>query len=315
MSSSAVKTYNPNLSDIITKAYRKAGIIALVETASSEQLVAGREQLNLMVSEWMKLGHKTWTYEEAILFLQQGQARYELGSTSTAHVTDAYDFAQTALAADAAAAATAMSVGSITNIANGDYVGVALDDGSMHWTTVNGAPSGTTVTLAAGLPSAASEGAVLVAYTTKIIRPLKISSARRYYYADRNETPADEIALIDYMALPQKDGTASPFTQWMYQPKIPLGVVNVWQAPADVTYAMRFTYQRPIFDFVSNADTADLPIEWVNALIYGLAVEMIPDGNVPEERAMKLINAAAAKLSAITGADREQASIMFQPDV
>lgn len=42
--------------------------------------------------------------------------------------------------------------------ANGDRVGVALDDGTIHWTTISSGGGTTSITLAAGLPSAANSG-------------------------------------------------------------------------------------------------------------------------------------------------------------
>jgi hypothetical protein len=54
-----------------------------------------------------------------------------------------------------------MVVDSITGVASGDIIGVALDTGLWHWTTVNGAPSGSTIVLTAGLPSAAGDNNIV----------------------------------------------------------------------------------------------------------------------------------------------------------
>lgn len=53
---------------------------------------------------------------------------------------------------------TTITVASVTSITSGDIVGLELDDGSTHWTTVNGAPSGSVVTLTNALPSGAAAG-------------------------------------------------------------------------------------------------------------------------------------------------------------
>lgn len=62
---------------------------------------------------------------------------------------------------------TAMVVDSITGFANGDIIGVQLDATTkgfkdIHWTTINGAPTGSTITLTTGLPSAAADGNELI---------------------------------------------------------------------------------------------------------------------------------------------------------
>lgn len=69
---------------------------------------------------------------------------------------------ETTLTAGEAQGSTAMDVASITGFANGDPVGVMLDNGNMHMTTVNGAPAGGVITLAVGLPSAAAIGKQVV---------------------------------------------------------------------------------------------------------------------------------------------------------
>lgn len=69
----------------------------------------------------------------------------------------------TTLASDGAATDLTIEVASITGIASGDIIGIKLDTGYYHFTTVNGLPAGTTVTLTAALPSAATTGNKVVA--------------------------------------------------------------------------------------------------------------------------------------------------------
>jgi hypothetical protein len=54
-----------------------------------------------------------------------------------------------------------MVVDSIAGVATGDIIGVALDTGLWHWTTVNGAPVGVTIVLTAALPSAAANNNIV----------------------------------------------------------------------------------------------------------------------------------------------------------
>lgn len=68
---------------------------------------------------------------------------------------------QTTAAEDGVATPTVIDVASATGVTNGDIVGVNLDNRDTHWTTVAGV-SGTTITLTAGLPSAAASGARVV---------------------------------------------------------------------------------------------------------------------------------------------------------
>ena len=63
---------------------------------------------------------------------------------------------------DEASGQTVITVTTATGINSGDIVGVVLDSGLTHWTTVNGAPSGSNVTLTVALPSAAASGSRFV---------------------------------------------------------------------------------------------------------------------------------------------------------
>lgn len=58
---------------------------------------------------------------------------------------------------------TVITVASIAGISSGDIVGVLLDNGLTHWSSVNGAPVATEVTITDALPSATSAGKAFVA--------------------------------------------------------------------------------------------------------------------------------------------------------
>lgn len=75
------------------------------------------------------------------------------------YVSDGVD---TTLTANEPTAETSMAVTSIAGFSNGDFIGIELDDGTQHQTTINGAPAGTTIILADGLPSAAASGKILL---------------------------------------------------------------------------------------------------------------------------------------------------------
>lgn len=58
----------------------------------------------------------------------------------------------TTLTANASGGATTITVASITNFTDGEKIAIELDSGAQHQTTINGAPSGSTITLLAALP-------------------------------------------------------------------------------------------------------------------------------------------------------------------
>ena len=94
------------------------------------------------------------------------------------HVVTAYD--TTTLSADSAASDTTLTVTSITGFSNADQIGIELDDGSVDWTTINGAPSGTTITITTGVTTAASSGNRVYGYTAssqRVEKPLRVLQA------------------------------------------------------------------------------------------------------------------------------------------
>ena len=87
--------------------------------------------------------------------------KYATGATQWQYISDGV---KTTLTAQANAGATTLTVASITGFANGQFVGVMLDNGTQHQTTVNGAPSGFTITITNAIPAGrnAPIGAALV---------------------------------------------------------------------------------------------------------------------------------------------------------
>jgi len=67
----------------------------------------------------------------------------------------------TLLSSAAAMGALTIEVADVTNISDEIGVGIVLDDGSTHWTMVDGTPAGSTVTLFEGLFGAAASGNVV----------------------------------------------------------------------------------------------------------------------------------------------------------
>jgi hypothetical protein len=83
---------------------------------------------------------------------------YQILDTSTGPATHRYvSFSyETFLASSASLGATSLTVTTVSTIANSDIVGLLLDNGSTHWSTVSGL-AGSTFTVSA-LPSAAAAG-------------------------------------------------------------------------------------------------------------------------------------------------------------
>lgn len=310
MTTSGTSTFNRTRDQLCMRALRQCNAVSSGETPDAQTITDAAEALNAMVKEWHALGIHIWTETEGIVWLQSSQVSYTFGSGSTDNATEVY--AQTTLSSSAASGATSISVSSATGIVATYNIGVLLTSGSLFWTTVSSV-AGTAVTLASALTGAAASGNAVVAYQTKINRPLRIVAARRYLMSSQIETPMMVSSRLDYRDLPSKITTGTP-TQYFYDPRggaNVAGQIYVWPAPVDARAAIKFSWYRQIQDFNNPGDTPDLPQEWLNALTWNLAQELAAEYAVPPPLYQMIRERAAVSLDRVTGWDKEPESIFF----
>jgi len=193
-------------------------------------------------------------------------------------------------------------------------IGIKLEDGSLFWTTVDGAPAANVVTLDDVLTGDVEDGAAVYAYTTKIVRPLKVVEARTYSPSTDQETPLTVMARQDYLALLNKMATGV-VNQVFYDPQLTTGYFYLWLAQSSVDDLVKFTWWRPIEDFNAAGDNADLPQEWLQALIFNLSVVMAPEFGVATERIAGIKSLADEYLADMEGFDRDGDYIQFGVDM
>jgi hypothetical protein len=80
-----------------------------------------------------------------------------------------------------------------------------------------------------------------------------------------------------------------------------------------VDNAVKMTVAKPIEDFNAAGDDADLPQEWIRAIIWGLADEIADDYDVPEPKRTRLERRAAQYLNEANWWERELLDIQFVP--
>ena len=153
MTTSGSADYARTANQIVTLAMRRLAATSGGEPPTSEEMDTGMEALNVMVKAWQIEGINLWKQEELILWLVKGTTKYTLG-TSGDHA--ATTWVRTTLSAAGSASDGTLTVSSITGMASADAVGIVLDDGTLQWDTINGAPAGSTVTLTGTLDSAAA---------------------------------------------------------------------------------------------------------------------------------------------------------------
>lgn len=303
MAVSGSKNFTLTRDDIINAALRKVGAFDSGETTDASDTADASLALNLIVKEWSAMGIDVPWRETVTLFLQPDTQSYTIGPSGS-HATSSYR--ETTLSAAASSSATTISLTSTTGMTNSDYIGVKLDDGTIHWTTISNV-AGTTI--ASGLASAAASGNAVYSYTTKANRPQRIVYAHR-----RDSSNYDtEVALIgevEYRSLSLK-GSDGPVNQVYYQPTLTNGTLYVWPANDNGVDKLILICQPLADDFDAASNNPQFPIEWANALVWTLASELGPEYGVSRDEQRKLDQTAAIKLETLLDYDVENASVIF----
>lgn len=287
--------------DIITEALEQLGVLAEGESPSTAALTSCNRTLNYLIKAWQMEGLNLFALQRTYLFLEKDKNEYTLSSSGDNFTAS---FVSTQLAAVAASGGSSITVDSATGISNGDFIGIEVDDGTMHWTTVNGAPAGAVITLTDVLDADAAVDRYVYAYTTKANRPMKIDVAVRRD-VDNNDIPIHKMGLEEYTKLTPKttDGAALNI---YYDRQVSAGKLFVWPETNDVTDYLVLYTQRTLEDVDTVAtDEVDYPQEWFLPLAFNLATLLIPKYGAPASHAAFLSKLAKYWKDAAEGWDSE----------
>lgn len=272
MTTSGSVNYSVTRNDIINEAAELLGIKDFEEDLTANEISSMARSLELMIKYWHSKDIYLWKTETVYLFFAHEDYEYDLGPTGD-HAT--LTKVKTEISTAAASGASSIVVDSITGISNGDAIGIELDDGTLQWTTVNGAPSGSTITLTASLTDTAAIDNNVYAYTSIIGRPLTVDTARLYRDASASYSPVQVISRQRYrnITLPTTTGKVN---QVFYDPKTTNGKLKVWPAPDDVKDYLELVCKMTIEDFDSSTNNPDFPQEWFLPMAWNLACYTAP---------------------------------------
>lgn len=137
-----------------------------------------------------------------------------------------------------------------------------------------------------------------------VVRPLRVfeGSYVRFTQAGiTQDTPLTLLNRTQYLQLAAKNSQAIPNsvyydaqinTATASSPSIGWGTLYVYTNPVDATRTVYLNVQRPLYDVTAGTDELDFPSEWVLPLRYGLAMILLDEYEVPEDRAMRIIKMA-----------------------
>ncbi len=329
MATSGSFDYTVTASSIITAAFEDLQVVEAGVPAVAADVTMAMVTLNLMTKEWMGKptfapGLKRWTRNFIYVFMRQYKNIYVLAQAQSGADNAALNsYASTTLAANASLGAGSITISSTIltwptgqsggSVSSTNVIGIVLNSGDIQWTTVNGAPVGSVVTLAATLTGAASSGNVVFSYsaTNVVDLPLEfVTMVRR----DINgiDYPMDKMAdMYGYEQITNKNITSTPI-QWFWEKKRVNGNLYIDCFPAVITDVFRICVLYPIDDEDSSTNDMAFPQQWYGALEWGLAKKLAPkfgkDWNQTMEQNYQEAMASAAAV------DPEVVYQYFQPN-
>lgn len=297
--------------DIITEALELLGVLGEGESPTAAQLTSSARTLNMLIKNWQADGLNLFAVKRQYLFTDTTVREYSLSSSTTHHFTES--FGSTEIATAATALDTTIEVDSISGISDGDYIGIHTTN-AMEWTTVNGAPSGTTVTLSGALENDAAVDNKVYFYTSKANRPMKVLEAFIKLTDSDTDVPIEIISRRKYNELAVKSATGV-INQIYYDPQVGTGKMFVWPVSNNACDYLTLFVQRSLEDVDSASDNFDMPQEWYMPLAYNLAMHLAPKYGIPQNDYYVVERQATALYERAQGFDEElYTSVFFEPN-
>lgn len=297
---------------------------------TANQITFAAEALNMIVKRLEANGLQLWERKWGVVFPRVNQGVYVLGSPGPAgdHACLANplgygDFVNTTLSSAAASGATTIVVTSTTSnystgisvftMATTYNIGVELDSGDLQWTTINGALSGSTVTLTAALTGAASSGNRVFCYQTKLMRPLRILDGWVRQLSSNSDIPINIIPRENYNRFGIKTSTGVP-VQLYHDPQSNTGNIYIYPVFSTVDQLLYIEFEKPIDDFSSSSNDFDLPQEWGEYLKYAVAFAIAPEYEVTDTKFKQIKELMDESFNLVDGYDQETTSLFIQPN-
>jgi len=147
-------------------------------------------------------------------------------------------------------------------------------------------------------------------------RPIRIMDACYIRDSSSNDSPLTVITKQEYNHLSGKTSTGTP-NQIYYDPQLTNGVLKMYPTPSDATHTVYLVAQIPVYDFSTDGTEAlDFPQEGYQAVVYGLAEEMLDEyPRLPMQKEQRIIQKAEYFRNQLADWSQEEGSIFFMPKV
>lgn len=314
MATSGSYDYSLTAADIIQSALEDLQVFEAGQTVDSNDSAIALRTLNMLTKQWQGTadqapGMKVFLRKIIYMFLQKSQTVYYIGPASgDDNATTTYY--STTLDANEASGQTILSVTSTANMTAADKIGIQLDTGAIHWTTISSFVTNDTVTIASQITSAASSGNYVFWYTSKPQRLTDIL-AGSLRYTDGSDLPMIRYASVEeYEQLNYKSSVGDP-ARYLVEPYISNTKITVDFSPGDVQKVVRFIGLYPAEDYDATTNDIAYPQEWLAALEWELAKRLAPKFGKAWTEAMERNWVASAGIA--RQLTPQNSAVYFQP--
>ena len=262
--------------EIITEALELLGVIEPGVTPNANDITSCARSLNFMIKAWQTDGLAVFTVKRGYLFLERNKHEYILSDSGDNWT---YEYTADATTADAAASQNTITVADNTNYTVNDSIGVALDDGTIIWSTLSSKPGGTSLALADTLPAISSSGSTVMYYSAKADSPMSAIEAS-LRNESLNDRPLEIMARQEWSELSNKtyDGSV---TQVYFDDRVTPPVLFTWPESSQDFDVIVLWIKRVTETFTAADDNPDFPQQWFYPLATNLAVAVGPKFGTP----------------------------------
>lgn len=157
-----------------------------------------------------------------------------------------------------------------------------------------------------------------VSYSVPLARRMMSVRRRVGTGVNAQDTPLSVLGRDDYDLTPNKAATGTPVSYY-FDPQITTRTLYVWPTAAAAVAAsttLQYTYQRVIGDSDALDDAVNVPQEWLDCIVYNLAVRLARASGQAENEpnAFADLKYEADRLLAVLSQDdQEDTSLFFSP--
>lgn len=308
MSSAFGLTFSRN--DAIKAVLRVLGVIGQTQVPSPEDYTFCSEALNLMLKAWVNKGATLWKIDDVEVPVVEGAAVYGIGPAGGSVVS--------VTVTDGGSGYTSASVDFLSSDGTGAAATATIVDGVITAVTVTDGGGGYEVGDGADITGDGT-GATVTVSVAGIRRSLIKRVLDEGNFIRNNTTTYDQpifqLSRNDYNRLGNKLTNGTIPSQFWFDPRIDQGNLYVYPVPGpEIDHTMHLMGQIIIDDTAAAADVFDFPQEFLNAIKWGLAYDLIPEYGVDDRTEARIKERYAIYVKEAFDFSVEEASTYFTYD-